>query len=119
MASIFGDESSDETTQRVFAVAGVMGTDSQWSDLIAKWTERTSGAEFHAADCETEFAYDSDKSKHKANQDLYRDLTQLIAGSNLQGWGVAVDLTGYREFFPNVDQQQAFSKCFVEVPLAW
>jgi hypothetical protein len=115
MASIFGDESADETAQRVFAVAGVIGEDAQWDDLIAKWTDRTGGKEFHATECETEYADDLDSDKHKDNLRLYADLTQLIANSELHGRGVAVDLVGYREFFPSVDQEQAFNKCFVEV----
>jgi hypothetical protein len=114
MASIFGDESADETAQRVFAVAGVIGTDSQWDDLVNKWTERTGGKGFHATECETEYADDPDATKHKENLRLYADLSKLIAASELHGWGVAVDLAGYREFFPEVDQQQAFHKCFVE-----
>lgn len=115
MASVFGDESADERRERVFAVAGVIGTDGQWDDLIGKWIERTGGKIFHATDCESEHANHSDGKKHKQNLRLYRDLTQLIENSEVSGWGVGIDLAGHREFFPNVLPDIPYYKCFVEV----
>jgi hypothetical protein len=37
-AIIFGDESADETAQRVLAVAGLMGSEEQWDVLVKKWS---------------------------------------------------------------------------------
>jgi hypothetical protein len=65
MVSVYGDESADETKQRVFAVAALIGTYSQWSWLRSRWSERTGGKEFHAAKCESEYANDPDPQKHK------------------------------------------------------
>ncbi len=53
MLSVFGDESADETQQRVFAVAGVIGSEGAWAELEAKWVTRNGGIPFHAADCES------------------------------------------------------------------
>lgn len=115
MASVFGDESSDETRQRVFAVAGLEGTESEWRALEGKWLARTGGKEFHAADCESEYASHPDRQKHKDNQALYADLAQLIANSGLRGFGVAMDLAGHREFFTDVPQDISYMKCSTEV----
>lgn len=115
MASVFGDESSDETRQRVFAVAGLEGTESEWRTLEDKWLARTGEKEFHAADCESEYANHPNRQKHKDNQALYADLAQLIANSGLRGFGVAMDLAGHREFFAGVPQDISYMKCFTEV----
>jgi hypothetical protein len=114
MASIFGDESADETAQRVFAVAGLVGTEEQWNALTEKWVVATGGKEFHAAEWETEYANDPDKQKHKQNCRIYAELAQLIAASGLHGWGVAIDLGAYRSNFPHITQEHAYHKCFIE-----
>jgi len=115
MASVFGDESADETRQRVFAVAGLEGAEPEWKALEEKWIARTGEKEFHAADCESEYANDPDPQKHKNNLALYADLATLIARSSLRGFGVALDLAGHREFFPDVPQDISYMKCFTEV----
>ncbi len=115
MFTIFGDESADEMKQRVFAIAGVMGREAQWDELIDKWVKRTGGKEFHAAECESEYANDPDRDKHRENLRMYADLAQLIANSGLRGWGVSMDLAGWREFFPEVFRDIPYYKCFVEV----
>jgi hypothetical protein len=86
-AIIFGDESADETGRRVFAVAGLMGTEEQWDGLVEKWIIATGGKEFHAAEWETEHANDPDTDKHKTNCRIYADLTQLVARGGLHGGG--------------------------------
>ena len=50
--SVFGDESADETKQRVFAISGVFGLESEWLRAEAAWTALTNGEVFHAADWE-------------------------------------------------------------------
>jgi hypothetical protein len=54
MLSIFGDESADETKQRVFAVAGLIANEQLWGALEAKWLARTGGIPFHAKDCDSD-----------------------------------------------------------------
>jgi hypothetical protein len=114
MASIFGDESSDKKAERVFAVAGLLGSEEQWNALTEKWVIATQGREFHAAEWETEFSNDPDREKHKKNCRIYAELSNLIADSGLHGWGVAIDLGAYRDCFPHVDRDIAYHKCFVE-----
>ena len=48
--SVFGDESADETKQRVFAMSGVFGLESEWLRAESAWTALTKGEVFHAAD---------------------------------------------------------------------
>ena len=66
--SVFGDESSDETRQRVFAVSGVWGTEPEWQQVEAAWTAQTGGEVFHAAEWE-----------HAARHDEYKALAQTLA----------------------------------------
>jgi hypothetical protein len=53
LINAFGDESADETAQRVFAVSCLIGTDKEWDNVKEAWIQRTGGKEFHAAECET------------------------------------------------------------------
>src|SRR2546425_12783756 len=49
---VFGDESADETRSRVFAVAGVIGSEAEWQLAMRDWLRRTRGMSFHANECE-------------------------------------------------------------------
>src|SRR5437016_11406838 len=111
--SVFGDESTDETKQRVFTVAGVIGSEELWEQLEAKWVVRTAGIPFHAKDCESDRA-NYKTTPHQQNQDLYKDLAQLLAGSGLAGWGFAIDLAAQRKVFPEAPDI-SYYKAFVEV----
>jgi len=113
--SVFGDESADQTNQRVFAVSGVMGNDDEWQVTKEAWLERTGGKIFHAAECETEYANDPDKAKHHENLKLYKDLCQILAKSPLTGIGVALDLAAHREFFGESLNDIGYYKCLTDV----
>jgi hypothetical protein len=114
MAKVFGDESYDDRGQRVFAVAAIVGTDGQWDEFVSAWKKITGGQEFHAAEWESEFAKDPDRSKHQKRLESYRKLTELLAWSGMHGWGVGVDLVGYRKAFPHITTDWAYHKCFLE-----
>jgi hypothetical protein len=115
--SAFGDESSDASHQRVFAVAALFGEQRQWDDLEIKWRARLpAGVDFHAADCECDqgsFA----KFNHQENKALYKDLTHILAKSGVQGYGVAIDLVGQTKFMGPLLPESAYYKCFAEVVL--
>jgi hypothetical protein len=112
---LYGDESADETKQRVFAVAGVIGQESEWAETIRHWLRRTKGLPFHANVCESEFADHPDRQKHKDNLRLYKDLTTILADSRLIGVGVAMDLISQRACLPGVLPDMAYYKCFNDV----
>jgi hypothetical protein len=102
--SVFGDESADETKQRVFAVSGIVGTESEWKLAEQAWVDRTGGKVFHAADCEYEKQFD-----------LYKDLTQILAKGYVAGIGIALDLISLREFLPDILPDAGYYVCFHKV----
>jgi hypothetical protein len=112
--SAFGDESSDETHQRVFAVAAIFGEQQHWDELEVKWRERTGDIDFHAADCDSD-AGPYATSSHAENKALYRDLTQLLVDSALLGYGVALDLISQNKYMPELLPESPYYKCFAEV----
>jgi hypothetical protein len=56
MMLVYGDESMDETQQRVCAVAIVAGREQDWQQLEQKWIARTGEIPFHANDCDSDRA---------------------------------------------------------------
>jgi hypothetical protein len=113
MLSVFGDESADETKQRVFAVGGVIGSEEAWLQLERKWIARTGGIPFHANDCDSDQG-DFKGNDHEENKNLYRDLAIMISESELGGWGFAIDLAAQRQVFPEAPEL-SYYKCFLEV----
>jgi hypothetical protein len=112
MISVFGDESHDSKNERVFAIGCLLGTDDQWAALRVKWSERTLSKTFHAADCESsQGAYRGIKPED--NHRLHRDLTRILAGSGIIGWGVAIDVAATRRIFPHTLPDQNFTSSFV------
>jgi|SRR5580658_2169648 hypothetical protein len=115
--SAFGDESSDEKKQRVFAVSGVFGDQNQWDALEAKWRQRLpEGLDFHAAQCESDQG-DFSKFEHHENKALYKDLTLLLVRSGLWGYGVAMDLISQNKYMGELLPESPYYKCFGEVVL--
>jgi|ERR1019366_2730081 hypothetical protein len=114
MLHVFGDESHDPKSERVFAVAALFGTEQHWDALRQRWQARLGGRIFHATDCETdhgEFA----NSDHAENLKLYADLTTILAESCLLGFGSAIDLAGYCEFFGDAPDDIPYYRCFRDV----
>ncbi len=115
MLFAYGDESSDETKQRVCAVAAVMGTEENWKRLEEKWIGRTGGIPFHAKDCDVNpgrKAYA--KNSHEKNKTLYRDLSIMLSESGLCGFGVGIDLAAQRAVFPDAPVFQHY-RAFIQV----
>lgn len=113
-AHSYGDDSSDETRQRVFTVAAVVASEPAWKDLEGAWVYRNCGFPFHASDCDSNQGIYKNRP-NSANKDLYADCIKLLAQSGAWGYGVSVDLAGHREFFPGVDPQMYYHWCFVRV----
>lgn len=114
MVNVFGDDSADETKQRVFAVAGVIATDDVWDAVTQKWEERNKGVPFHATDCESGHG-DYEGRDHNENHALYKDLSIMLAESGAWGFGAAVDMAGFREVYPDLHEEMAYYKAFFEV----
>ena len=87
--SVFGDESSDEARQRVFAISGVFGTASEWERADHGWNALTLGEAFHAADWE-----------RAGRKDEYKALAQFLAAGPVAGVVYALDLAAFNECYP-------------------
>lgn len=114
MLQVFGDESHDPKSERVFAIAALFGTEQRWAEFKGPWEERLQGRVFHATDCETDHGDFAD-SDHFENLKLYADLTKILASSHLMGFGSAMDLAGYLEFFPDRPADIPYYRCFRDV----
>jgi hypothetical protein len=113
MLYVYGDESADESKQRVFAVAGLIGSAEMWAHIEASWLIRTNGTPFHSNDCDSDQG-DYAGHPHADNKALYRDLTQMLAASGLGGWAFAIDMAAQRRVFPDAPDI-TFYKAFLEV----
>ena len=111
---VYGDESHDETAKRVFAVAGIFGTQQEWDDLSAKWFRRTGGLDFHAADCESD-QRDFAGNSHEQNHKLYRDLTKLLCSSKLLGHAMVIELAAHEKHFPDSEPSAPYLLGFTHV----
>jgi len=114
--TVHGDESVDDAGERVFAVAGVLGTQAEWDDLGAKWFERTKGIDFHAAECESDMG-DFSGNSHQENLTIYHDLTRLLCSTKLLGVAMVVDLEAHRKYFPAAVEGDPYYTCFAHVLL--
>lgn len=113
MILVYGDDSADEKREGVCAVAGVVGTIRAWRSVERQWIAMTNGIPFHAHDCDSDHG-DYEKFTHAENKQLYRDLTTLLAESDLWGYGLAIDLIASRRAFPQAEDL-AYYRAFVEV----
>lgn len=114
MLCAYGDESSDETKERVFAVGAVLGAEEQWALLERKWVDRTGGIAFHANECDSDQG-DFKNKPHNENKQLYADLVRILADSGMGGYTVAIDLASRRQAFPDVeDMDWSYYKAFQE-----
>lgn len=117
MSLIFGDESSDQTKRRTFAVSGLIGRPEDWESFKKAWLERTGGKIFHAADCESDhgdFAITTGNT-HDDNLKLYCDLVQILARSGVRGYAAAIDIGAWYEAFPCAPNDFGYYKCLTEV----
>ncbi len=101
IVSIFGDESSDETHERVFSVAGLVGTDEEWAEAEALWRDVTRGEEFHAAEWE-----------HAKRFDDYKAATQALIASRVAGVVMSMDLRAFRSVIPDQLPDAGYYACF-------
>ena len=114
--NVFGDESYDEDKQRVYAVAGIIGSELDWEPVIQDWTARTGGLIFHAKDCDTDRG-DFAKFEHAQNKKLYKDLTAILADSRLMGYGCAISLEDHDILFAPMMRNNGYYLCFRTVVL--
>lgn len=116
MLSVYADDSSDEKCERIYAIAGVMGTQEEWDALKVEWVQRTDGIIFHATDCESgrgDYKNIPSEQRHR----LIKDLIQILAQSNMMGIGYAIDIEGYKTAMSDALEDAPYFQCFVGVVL--
>jgi Protein of unknown function (DUF3800) len=101
--SVYGDESYDEKKGKVFAVAGLFGRESEWSELKERWLEISNGEEVHANTLEV-----SDKDK-------YKRLVMALAQSKIWGWGAVMSLEDYNKIYEQPTKNLPYYFCFAKV----
>lgn len=106
----YGDESTDEKYQRVFAIAAVLGSEFDWDLVKSQWEPRTAGIPFHAKDCESNQG-DYENIPHKLNRKLYIDLIDILIRSKLIGFGFAMPLQDFRDVFVKPVNNFEYYKC--------
>jgi hypothetical protein len=114
MYTAYGDESADETRQRVFALAGLFGSALDWRAFTKQWKARTGGLIFHAAACDSDRG-DYKNNDHAANKKLYADLSRIIAESPLLGNAVSISLPDYKELLASCLDENPYYICFQHI----
>lgn len=114
----YGDESMDETQQRVCAVAAIIGTEQEWNCFEPRWIARNNGVPFHAKDCENDQG-DYANRPHADNLTLYRDLTVMLAESGLSGYASVSDLEAERRYYRDLAMRYLREFSMVIDAMAW
>lgn len=112
--NVFGDESHDEKEQRVYTVSGIAGTQEERDALTTTWNKRIRGIPFHSADCEAGRG-PYEKIPKSDRLELYADLVNMFAQTNLMGFAATVDLQGFKYYFPKILPTEAYHLCFRKV----
>jgi hypothetical protein len=111
MYCAYGDESRDQTGNRVYAVSGVFGHESDWKAIRRPWKESLGGIVFHAADC-LGGKRDFKNMPATERRDLYRDLVKLFLESKLIAVAGAIAVAEYYDIFPR-------DRGFEHAPYLW
>lgn len=114
MYRVFGDESSDVSKKRVFAVGAVFGSPDDWKSVEERWLKRNGSVPFHGTDCEANRG-DFKNNTDAENKALYKDNVQIICKSNLMGEALAMDIAAWRGYFPEVPSDIPYLACFRNV----
>lgn len=104
MINVFGDESSDETHERVFSISGLIGTDDEWAQAEALWGRATRGEEFHATEWERAKRFDD-----------YKAATQALIASPVGGVVMSMDLTSFRSVIPDHLPDAGYYACLMKL----
>lgn len=106
MYSAFGDESSDQRCDRVFAIGSLFGDSDSWRDVATNWNKITNGEEFHASQWDV-----------PERQQQYAELVGVLEQSRLLGWGTSISVEGLKATFPQAVEQFPYYYCFGRVIL--
>ena len=106
--------SADAKSERIFTVAGVMGTQEEWDKLEIKWVARTGGKIFHATDCESCYGHYKKISKEDCLKE-YRDLTNIFVNSQLIGFASILNIEEHNKVFRGDLKEGPYFHCFLAI----
>jgi len=116
MLTAYADESSDAKGERIFAVAGVMGTQEEWDALEIDWVRQTGGKIFHATDCESGYGNYKGISEEKRHRE-YESLTKILARTRMLGFGAIINIKDFKASGRFDLRDAPYFECFVSVVL--
>jgi hypothetical protein len=114
MFTVYADESTDAKSERIFAVAGVMGTQEEWDELEIKWVARTGGKIFHATDCESGYGAYKNIPIEKCHKE-YETLTNIIVNSRLISFASILNIADHNKVFRKDLKEGPYYHCFLSV----
>ena len=119
MLEIYADESSDEKQADVYAIAGLLGEESQWDELEARWKDLFGTKTFHAADLESDPPREetSEGLSPEECKALMRGAVDILVNGRLLGYAAVLDIRDFWRVFPNVHKDSPYFFCFQEVLL--
>jgi hypothetical protein len=112
MLRAYLDESTDSKRERVFAIAGYLGTEEEWLKLENAWKEATRGLEcFHMAECESQVGEFEEWPKEKCIE-LVTALVTILLERELYGVCSAIMIDDFKRVFPDEPLDTLYYLCF-------
>lgn len=111
MLVAYGDDSSDERRNRVFAAATIVGTQDEWDAFEVSWRRWNGDRPFHATDCDCDRG-DFKDTDHESNKALYARNVRLLVSSPFIGSGIAISIADFVELFPDAVDEWPYYLCF-------
>ena|ERR1022692_585592 len=103
------DDSSDGKHRYYFAVGGLVGPESQWSDFHAPWALATKNLKepFRSTECECQEG--QFKGWDKSDCDALMDrLVSIVLDQRIHGYASVVPIATYKSVFPNCDEYDPY-----------
>ena len=115
MLTVYGDESSDGKRDRVFTLAGIIGTQENWNRFEINWNNRTGDIPYHATDCLAGYGNYKEWPEDKRLR-LHYDLSNILAESDgLFASSFSIDVASFNEVYPDADEDDPFYFCFQHI----
>lgn len=108
----FFDESSDGKSERIFVVAGYVGTEEQWEHFAEHWREELKKfglTEFHMVDCESGKKQFNGMHRNLRST-MQREFIEIINESGAIGTSTAMLLQDYKQLLCRLQPYLKFPK---------
>ena len=111
MFKVYLDESADAKKERIFVIAGWLGSVETWEQFIPKWHDRISREglrSFHMTDCEARRQEFKGWSVERKN-DLVVDLINIINATEITGFASGVVMPDFKRIVANHPTMRRFA----------